>query len=80
MTCKHMDFIASVGVGRIFPDGDDQTGEPERFSVEVRANCATHGPTISVDGQEMLLAARRPDTVSTPMQRMAAIWREPTKQ
>ncbi len=41
--CLHPDFIATVEVGRVLPDGSDEsdmTIEPFRYIAQVRVNCA----------------------------------------
>jgi len=89
--CQHLDFNASVGVGRIMSDVDPE--KLLRLSVEVRVECQhcgvslefqglpmgidTHGPTMSPDGLEARLVAMPKGKGLLAEGRIAAIFRQP---
>lgn len=91
MICEHLDWSASVGVGRIMASDEDPT--IIRHTVEVRVECSacghplefqglpmgidTHGPTMSPDGLEARLVAVPKGENLLATGRIAAIFRMP---
>lgn len=89
MTCEHLNFSASVSVGRVTASESDET--VVRHTVEITVSCAacghpmefqglpvgidTHGPTMSPDGLEARLVAMPKGEEMLASGRIAAIFR-----
>lgn len=83
MTCEHLNFDASVGVGRL----TDDAGNVTSYMAEIRIKCAgcgvpmqflglepgldLQGARVSIDGLEANIAVTPEGTRPNPMQRMA---------
>lgn len=83
MKCEHMDFNASVAVGRIL---DDETKKLSRFTADIRVECAEcgqkfrflglqpgydpQGARCSLDGLEARIAITPEGMKASPLQQI----------